>query len=88
MDKLKYFRFDLFTLLTLLFNMFMLGIGITYVYFKTSSTTNIEQSRLVQQCEVIGRSLNCQQNTAWYEEDRCSCSVSNERRITYLLDQE
>jgi len=88
MDKKPYVSFDVFGYYHFTFNICLIGFAIGLIFVLLTGTTETEQSRLVQQCEVTGRSLNCQQNTSWYEENHCSCSVSNERRITYLLDPE
>jgi hypothetical protein len=48
----------------------------------------IEDSRTVQQCEVQGRSQNCQRYSAWHlGENQCSC-MSQGRRIQWELDRQ
>jgi hypothetical protein len=38
--------------------------------------------RRTQRCEIEGRSLRCQRNSAWYVGGSCSC-FNGERRISW-----
>lgn len=48
-----------------------------------SEYTNV--ARKTQQCQIAGREFHCQENSAWWNGNECSCSVSNTNRIRFNL---